>query len=98
MMQSTRRSDVTNLMEDNPCAVCGNRRELHTSWTAVNPGRRFVACPNDKCMDFAWFDPPMCERSVQINLGLLRMRNNMEKELLMRKKKEKMLWIALGMS
>ncbi|KAH7865850.1 hypothetical protein Vadar_012025 [Vaccinium darrowii] len=73
------RFEVGNFMEDNPCAVCGNQRDLHTSWTLVNLGRRFVACPNDKCKDFAWFDPPMCEKSVQIIPGLLRVRNNMER-------------------
>ncbi|KAH7866229.1 hypothetical protein Vadar_017434 [Vaccinium darrowii] len=92
----SRSTDVTNFLEDNPCQVRGNRRVLQTSWTNVNPGRRFVDCPNDSCKDFEWFDPPMCPRSVQIIPGLLRVRNNMEKELSVRKKKEKMLWIALA--
>ncbi|KAH7853871.1 hypothetical protein Vadar_007509 [Vaccinium darrowii] len=91
----SRSTDVTNFLEDSPCQACGNGRVLQTSWANVNLGRRFVDCPNDRCKDFEWFDPPMWARSMQIIPRLLRVRNNMENELSMRKKKEKMLWIAL---
>ncbi|KAH7853449.1 hypothetical protein Vadar_002550 [Vaccinium darrowii] len=54
--------DISNFMEDNPCIVYGNQSEMHTSWTMVNLGRRFVSCPNATCKDFGWFDLPMCDR------------------------------------
>ncbi|KAH7864188.1 hypothetical protein Vadar_026779 [Vaccinium darrowii] len=90
--------DIGNFIEDNPCNVCGNRREMHTSWTTINPGRRFVSCPNDSCKDFAWFDPPMCARSVQIIPGLLKKANKMEAEITRLKAKEKKLCVALAMT
>ncbi|KAI8536537.1 hypothetical protein RHMOL_Rhmol10G0265000 [Rhododendron molle] len=98
VLRQARRNDISNRMEDSPCPVCGNQRELQTPWTPVNPGRRFVACPKKKCNDFDWLDPPMCKRSVQIILGLLRMRNKMEEEISRRKNNEKMLRIGLGIS
>ncbi|KAH7865809.1 hypothetical protein Vadar_011527 [Vaccinium darrowii] len=88
--------NVGNFLEDNRCVVCSGRNELHMSWTPLDPGMRFVVCPNDQCKDFAWLDPPMCDRAMQIMLRLLRMRNNMEKEILTRKKRERMLWTTLG--
>ncbi|KAH7839980.1 hypothetical protein Vadar_010959 [Vaccinium darrowii] len=98
ILSGARRPATHQAMEGSPCAVCGNVRELHTSWIPLNPGRRFVACPKEECKDFAWVDPPMCERSVQIIPRLLRKRNKMEEEISRRKKREKMLWIALGIS
>nr|GEU66310.1 hypothetical protein [Tanacetum cinerariifolium] len=55
-----------------------------TSWTNRNPGRHFYGCPtlSPTCVDFLrWYDPPMYQRSVQIILGLLRSRNELEEIL-----------------
>ncbi|KAH7834061.1 hypothetical protein Vadar_012358 [Vaccinium darrowii] len=90
--------DIGNFMEDNPCKVCGNLREMHTSWTTINPERRFISCPNDSCKDFAWFDPPMCARSVQIIPGLLRRGNRMEAKITRSKAREKKFYVALTMT
>ncbi|PWA71578.1 zinc finger, GRF-type [Artemisia annua] len=56
---------------------CGLQCAIRTSWTDVNPGRRFFSCPRDvpNCGFFEWCDPPMCPRSVVIIPGLLRARN-----------------------
>ncbi|GJS36372.1 hypothetical protein Tco_0534754 [Tanacetum coccineum] len=57
-----------------------------TSWTNRNPGRRFYGCPtlSPTCVNFLrWYDPPMCQRSVQIIPGLLRSRNELEEILAM---------------
>ncbi|KAG5528942.1 hypothetical protein RHGRI_029561 [Rhododendron griersonianum] len=53
---------------------------------------RYVSCPNDHCSDFAWIDPPMCARSVQIISCLLRRINRTEAELEACKVKERKLW------
>ncbi|PWA36196.1 zinc finger, GRF-type [Artemisia annua] len=58
---------------------CGLRAKIRTSWTALNPGRRFYSCPKqDDCGFFDWFDPPMCARAVNIIPGLLRGRNELQ--------------------
>ncbi|GJX01211.1 zinc finger, GRF-type containing protein [Tanacetum coccineum] len=62
------------------CA-CGLEAVIKTSWTNRNPGRRFYGCPtlSPTCVNFLrWYDPPMCQRSVQIIPGLLRSRNELE--------------------
>ncbi|PWA58065.1 zinc finger, GRF-type [Artemisia annua] len=59
------------------CPQCGSPAIIKTSWTQFNPGRRFYCCskwgPNHGIID--WYDPPMCNRAVQIILGLLRNMN-----------------------
>ncbi|KAH7836598.1 hypothetical protein Vadar_003316 [Vaccinium darrowii] len=89
--------DISNFMKDNPCRFCGNQREMHTYWAMVNPGRRFVFCPNNVYKDFDWLDSPMRERSVQIIPGLLRRGNRMEAEIARLEAKEKKLFVALPM-
>ncbi|GJX70345.1 zinc finger, GRF-type containing protein [Tanacetum coccineum] len=69
------------------CA-CGLEAVIKTSWTNRNPGRCFYSCPtlSPTCVNFLrWFDPPMCQRSVQIIPGLLRSRNELEEILAMRR-------------
>ena len=73
------------------CNVCGGRCRGQTSWTDLNPGRRYVRCPNNECRNFAWIDPPMCARSVQIIPGLLRRINRAEAEVQALKIEEKKL-------
>ncbi|GJR67235.1 hypothetical protein Tco_0013300 [Tanacetum coccineum] len=62
------------------CA-CGLEAVIRTSWTNQNPSRRFYGYPTLRpaCVNFLmWYDPPMCQRSVQIIPGLLRSRNELE--------------------
>ncbi|GKF23760.1 zinc finger, GRF-type containing protein, partial [Tanacetum coccineum] len=65
---------------DHPFCVCGRRAMILTSWTNINPGRRFYACPrrDSPCIFFHWVDPPICEGAVAIIPGLLRSRNQIE--------------------
>ncbi|GJR95620.1 zinc finger, GRF-type containing protein, partial [Tanacetum coccineum] len=56
-----------------------------TSWTDTNSGRRFLACPQingERCIYFDWVDPPMCQRSMMIIPGLLKVRNRMEADMM----------------
>ncbi|GJZ68739.1 hypothetical protein Tco_0632289 [Tanacetum coccineum] len=67
------------------CA-CGLEAVIRTSWTNRNPGSRFYGCPTLLSMIRSknmWYDPPMCQRSVQIIPGLLRSRNELEEILTM---------------
>nr|KAJ0195402.1 hypothetical protein LSAT_V11C700360260 [Lactuca sativa] len=59
---------------------CGNNYVLRTSWTPLNPGRWFYACPlpDSKCRFLGWFDPPMCDRATAIIPGLLKSMNNLK--------------------
>ncbi|PWA20742.1 zinc finger, GRF-type [Artemisia annua] len=63
---------------------CGTQTRVRTSWTNVNPGRRFHSCSEifgTDCGFFDWLDPPMCAWSVQIIPGLLRSRNQLQESL-----------------
>ncbi|KAL8232877.1 hypothetical protein R6Q57_002655, partial [Mikania cordata] len=55
---------------------------LRTSWTSRNPGRRLYGCPEkgSNCKFVGWHDPEMCQRSLEIILGLLRSKNELEIE------------------
>nr|GEU47374.1 zinc finger, GRF-type [Tanacetum cinerariifolium] len=71
------------------CA-CGLEAVIRTSWTNRNPRHRFYGCStlSPTCVNFLqWFDPPICQRSVQIILGLLSSRNELEEILAMIKEK-----------
>ena len=59
---------------------CGKLALVKTSWTPLNPGRRFYACPtkDSVCGFIGWVDPPMCARSKTIIPGLLRNINTLE--------------------
>nr|GFA02215.1 zinc finger, GRF-type [Tanacetum cinerariifolium] len=79
---------------------------IRISWTNRNPGRRFYGCPtlSPTCVNFLrWYDPPMCQMSVQIIPGLLRLRNELEEILAMvEEKRHKLLkflimsWVVFG--
>ncbi|GJU60717.1 zinc finger, GRF-type containing protein [Tanacetum coccineum] len=58
---------------------CGLPTLCRTSWTQINPGRRFHCCSKvgDNCGFNGWFDPPMCPRAVVIIPGLLRNTNEL---------------------
>ncbi|GKC84430.1 zinc finger, GRF-type containing protein [Tanacetum coccineum] len=87
------------------CA-CGLEAMIRTSWTNRKPGRRFYGCPtlSSTCVNFLkWYDPPMCQRSVQIIPGLLRSRNELEEILAMVEEKRRKLlkfliisWVVFG--
>ncbi|KAL7132165.1 hypothetical protein ABFS83_12G053600 [Erythranthe nasuta] len=81
---------------------CSRRVVTRTSWTDLNPGRRYSTCDNYKkirgCNYFVWIDPPMCDRSRQIIPGLLRKINMREEELMKKSSREKCLWIAVIIS
>ncbi|CAI9283648.1 unnamed protein product [Lactuca saligna] len=53
---------------------------VKTSWTPLNPGRRFYDFPTKDfvCGFIRWVDPPMCARSKTIIPGLLRNINTLE--------------------
>ncbi|GKE95244.1 hypothetical protein Tco_1580099, partial [Tanacetum coccineum] len=74
---------------------------IRTSWTNQNSGRLLYGCPtlSPTCVNFLqWFDPPMCQRSVQIIPGLLRSRNELEEILVMveEKRLKEVPFLALG--
>ncbi|GKA77915.1 zinc finger, GRF-type containing protein [Tanacetum coccineum] len=82
------------------CA-CGLEAVIRTSWTNRNSGRRFYGCPtlSPTCVNFLrWYDPPMCQRSVQIIPGLLRSRNELEEILAMVEEKRRKLLTFLIIS
>ncbi|PWA47056.1 zinc finger, GRF-type [Artemisia annua] len=62
---------------------CGNPTIVRTSWTNINPGRRFRCCPQigTYCPFFSWVDPPMCARAMAIIPGLLASRNALEQSV-----------------
>ncbi|GJV04335.1 hypothetical protein Tco_1337904 [Tanacetum coccineum] len=75
------------------CA-CGLEAAIRTSWTNRNPCRRFYGFPtlSSTCVNFLrWYDPPMCQRSVQIIPGLLRSGNELEEILSMVEEKRRKL-------
>ncbi|KAK4427600.1 hypothetical protein Salat_1528900 [Sesamum alatum] len=77
---------------------CGRRIVLRTSWTEVNPGRRFHSCREYKrggCNFFDWEDPPMCRRAQAIIPGLLRKKNDMEAEIFRLRRFQKSLWTCI---
>ena len=79
---------------------CGRIAVIHTSWTDRNPGRRFYACPKrgSKCMFIGWYDPVMCPCSIEIILGLLRSKNELEHLLKKKNDENKKLKIYLFLS
>ncbi|KAL2559873.1 GRF-type domain-containing protein [Forsythia ovata] len=79
-------------MEDSHCSHmvkqrichCGHAPVMKTSWTEGNPGRRFWGCrfygKSQACNFFDWADPPPHDRYKCIINGLLRKKNEAEKE------------------
>ncbi|GKC90766.1 reverse transcriptase domain-containing protein [Tanacetum coccineum] len=71
------------------CA-CGLEAVIMTPWTNRNPGHRFYGFStlSPTGVNFLrWYDPPMCQRSVQIIPELLRSRNELEEIVAMTQKK-----------
>ncbi|CAB4286741.1 unnamed protein product [Prunus armeniaca] len=64
---------------------CGSEIKRQTSWTDLNPGRRFEACCNNRNSNsglhfFAWVENETCPRGKEILFGLLRRLRGMEEE------------------
>ncbi|KAM7459313.1 hypothetical protein LguiA_036307 [Lonicera macranthoides] len=80
---------------------CFRRARMVTSWTDLNPGRRFLTCgntekmQNNDCGFFRWVDPSMCERSRVVIPGLLRRINTIEAEVSRSKSREKKWFLLL---
>ncbi|GJV08867.1 zinc finger, GRF-type containing protein [Tanacetum coccineum] len=77
-----------------PRCARGLEAVIRTPWTNRNPGRRFYGFPTLSltCVNFLrWYDPPMCQMSVQIIPGLLRSRNKLEEILAMVEEKRRKL-------
>uniref|UniRef100_A0A5B7ACY3 GRF-type domain-containing protein n=1 Tax=Davidia involucrata TaxID=16924 RepID=A0A5B7ACY3_DAVIN len=88
---------------------CGKRAIIRTSWTDLNPGRRFHGCEksgdHSGCGFFNWYDPPICNRARQVIPGLLRSMTRLEIEVSRLQNqvsrlraKEKRLWAFLVLS
>ncbi|KAL6272754.1 hypothetical protein ACE6H2_023446 [Prunus campanulata] len=65
---------------------CGSEIKQRTSWTDLNPGRRFEACCNNRNSKrgvhfFEWVEKETCARGKEILPGLLRRVRAMEDEL-----------------
>ncbi|KAK6148207.1 hypothetical protein DH2020_019119 [Rehmannia glutinosa] len=64
---------------------CGRNSIVKTSWTNLNPGRRYKACTKFRevggCHYFSWIDSPMCSRAQQIIPGLLKRINKHDNEV-----------------
>lgn len=66
---------------------CGFPLEMKTSWTNLNPRRKFINCPrcqdagSGRCNFFDWYDLKMCERSNELISGLLRVRREIKTEI-----------------
>ncbi|GJR12296.1 hypothetical protein Tco_0794948 [Tanacetum coccineum] len=62
---------------------CGNEAKIKTSWTGRNSGGRFFCCLMEvtNCGFVRCVDPPISERAVDVILGLLRARNELEDDL-----------------
>ncbi|PWA49795.1 hypothetical protein CTI12_AA478310 [Artemisia annua] len=59
------------------CPNCNAQSVIRTSWTTINPRRRFYCC-SGSCGIINWYDPPMCPRAVQIIPDLLRSMNELQ--------------------
>ncbi|PQM32635.1 uncharacterized protein Pyn_32818 [Prunus yedoensis var. nudiflora] len=90
--------------EEVPMCWCGKAATIRTSWTDLNPGRRFSMCAakvretNEGlkgCQFWAWFDPAMCERSKVVISGLLKSQNRLEKSVAKARQREKVVWVIL---
>ena len=46
------------VMEEDLCIFSERKRVMRTPWIDQNSGRRYVACPNNACKDFASVDNP----------------------------------------
>ncbi|CAI9279395.1 unnamed protein product [Lactuca saligna] len=67
-----------------PICACGNRDlAIVTSWSDLNPRRRFWSCLRNerRCGWIGWFDEPMCPRSVEVMPGLIRSMNKLQESL-----------------
>ncbi|CAI9284532.1 unnamed protein product [Lactuca saligna] len=64
--------------------TCGSVVVRITSWTDLNPGRRFWSCARNgrSCPFLGWVDDLMCHKVVEVIPGLLRRMNNVQMMLI----------------
>ncbi|KAL2522825.1 uncharacterized protein Fot_26748 [Forsythia ovata] len=76
-------SHCSHILRQTVC-YCGLVPVMKTSWTEANPGRRFWGCrmygKAQACKFFDWVDPAPEDRYKSIINGLLRKKNQAEKE------------------
>nr|XP_009773289.1 PREDICTED: uncharacterized protein LOC104223528 [Nicotiana sylvestris]XP_016458180.1 PREDICTED: uncharacterized protein LOC107781879 [Nicotiana tabacum]XP_016497613.1 PREDICTED: uncharacterized protein LOC107816407 [Nicotiana tabacum]XP_016505081.1 PREDICTED: uncharacterized protein LOC107823013 [Nicotiana tabacum] len=87
-----------------PCVAarickCGVSPKLNTSWTQLNPGRRFFACKIGKkkggCDYFCWYDDEMPTQAKNIIWGLLKRVKAFEEEKVRAKRRRILLTIVV---
>ena len=78
--------------------ICGNKVVIRTSWTDLNPRRRFRTC--QIYGNFSWVDPPMCDRAKKIIPRLIRRIKEVEAEAMMGRNRgrKRILWVMLFFS
>ncbi|KAK3416585.1 hypothetical protein EUGRSUZ_H02341 [Eucalyptus grandis] len=66
-------------LDDEYYCYCGLPCLRRTSWTRLNPGRRFHGCSKyregSKCQYFKWIDKKFYDRATEVILELLEGRN-----------------------
>ncbi|GER39719.1 GRF zinc finger containing protein, partial [Striga asiatica] len=81
---------------------CGKSAVKKTSWTDMNPGRRYSTCKNflevGGCTYRCWIDPPICARARQIIPGLVKRVSMLEGDVCHGRCREKILWLVLIVS
>ncbi|XP_019166873.1 PREDICTED: uncharacterized protein LOC109162640 [Ipomoea nil] len=64
---------------------CGEVAPVKMSWSNVNPGKRYRACPhyggNRSCRFFEWIDSDVSERVSRVIRGLLKRLDNKDSEI-----------------
>nr|GEW11664.1 hypothetical protein [Tanacetum cinerariifolium] len=64
------------------CNNCGSSSTIRTSGTSINHVRRYSCAKRGlNCGTIDWYDPSMCERAMQIILGLLNSMNNLQDQV-----------------
>ncbi|CAL8998949.1 unnamed protein product [Prunus brigantina] len=71
----------TDSTRSNRYCFCGMKIKRRTSWTDLNPGRRFEACDQNRPNKTSWLDNETCPRGKEVLLGLLRRLRGMEEEI-----------------
>ncbi|BBN70120.1 TatD related DNase, partial [Prunus dulcis] len=85
-MKAAMSESSTNSTRSNWYCFCGIKVKRRTSWTDLNPGRRFGACDQNRNSQtrhhfFEWLDNETCQRGKEVLPGLLRRLRGMEKEI-----------------
>ncbi|WMV38663.1 hypothetical protein MTR67_032048 [Solanum verrucosum] len=83
-MSSFSNSSMASVDEGRYCR-CGNEALLKTSWTQLNPGRRFFTCRISKkmggCDYFLWYEDRHPPQANRVMWGLLKKVNAFDEKL-----------------